>query len=45
MGRLRRWIVAGLLVWVPLGVTFLVIKFLIDLTDQTLLLVPAQFRP
>ena len=45
MGRLRRWLVAGLLVWVPLGVTFLVVKLLIDLADQVLVLLPYQYRP
>lgn len=45
MGRLRTWLVAGLLVWVPLGVTFLVVKLLVDLADQVLLLLPPQYRP
>lgn len=36
---------AGLLVWVPLGVTVLTIKFLIDLMDKTLVLLPAFLRP
>lgn len=45
MGKLRTWLVAGLLVWVPLGVTFLVVKLLVDLTDQVLLLLPTQYRP
>ena len=45
MGRVRRWIVAGLLVWVPLGVTFLVIRFMINLTDRVLLLLPDAYQP
>ena len=45
MGRLRTWLVAGLLVWVPLGVTFLVVKLLVDLADQVLLLLPEAYRP
>ncbi|BAU49872.1 membrane protein [Sulfurifustis variabilis] len=45
MHRLRRYLVAGLLIWVPLGVTLLIIKFLVDLMDQTLLLLPAGLRP
>lgn len=45
MGALRRYVVAGLLVWVPLGVTFLVVKFLVDLMDQTLVLLPAKYQP
>ncbi len=45
MSPLRRYLVAGLLVWVPIGVTLLIIKFLVDLMDQTLLLLPAGLRP
>jgi uncharacterized membrane protein len=43
--RLRRYLAAGLLVWVPLGATFLVLRFVINLMDRTLLFVPAQYRP
>ena len=42
---LRRYLVAGLLVWVPLGITFLVIKFLLELMDRLLLLLPVEWRP
>ncbi|MEE8212248.1 MAG: DUF502 domain-containing protein [Acidiferrobacterales bacterium] len=45
MGHFRRYLIAGLLVWVPLGITWFVIKFMIDLMDQTLLLLPPDFRP
>lgn len=37
--------VAGLLVWVPLGVTVLLLKLLVNLMDQTLLLLPPDYRP
>ena len=42
---LRRYLIAGLLVWVPLGITFLVLKFLLDLMDRLLLLLPVEWRP
>lgn len=42
---MRRYLVAGLLVWVPVGVTILIIKFLVDLMDQTLLLLPVGVQP
>lgn len=42
---MKRYLIAGLLVWVPLGVTFIVIRFLVDLLDKTLLLVPVRYRP
>jgi len=45
MGSLRKYIVAGLLVWVPLGVTFLVVKALVDLMDRSLVLVPKAYQP
>jgi uncharacterized membrane protein len=45
MGHLRRYLVAGLLVWVPLGVTLLVISFLVDTMDGTLRLLPEAWRP
>jgi len=45
MATLRRYLVAGLLVWVPVGVTLLIVGFLVDLMDQTLLLLPVSLQP
>jgi uncharacterized membrane protein len=45
MAALRRYLVAGLLVWVPLGVTLLIISWMVSLIDQTLLLLPEHWRP
>jgi uncharacterized membrane protein len=42
---LRRYLVAGLLVWVPLGATVLTFKFLLDLMDELLPLMPAAWQP
>jgi uncharacterized membrane protein len=41
----KRYIIAGLLVWVPLGITIWVLHFLVTTLDQTLLLVPESARP
>jgi uncharacterized membrane protein len=41
---LRRYFVAGLLVWIPLGITLWVLKLLVDMMDQSLLLLPARFQ-
>jgi uncharacterized membrane protein len=41
----RRYLMAGLLVWVPILVTVLVVRFILDLMDQTLLLLPPSVRP
>lgn len=43
--HLRRYIVAGLLVWIPLGVTIFIIKFGIELMDRTLGVIPAEYQP
>lgn len=43
--KLKRYLAAGLLVWVPLLVTFLALRFLINLMDRSLLLVPSPIRP
>jgi uncharacterized membrane protein len=45
MTALRRYLIAGLLIWVPLGVTLLVLMWLVDLMDRTLLLLPLQYQP
>lgn len=42
---MRKYLIAGLLVWLPLGVTVLVLNFLINSFDQILLLLPAMYRP
>jgi uncharacterized membrane protein len=44
MGTLRRYFVAGLLVWIPLGITLWVLSLLVDLMDQSLLLLPEHWR-
>ncbi len=45
MSRLRRYFVAGLLVWVPLASTYLLLTFSINFIDRSLLLLPPKFRP
>ena len=45
MKHLRRYLVAGLLVWIPLGVTIFILRVLIGLMDRTLLLIPQPYRP
>ena len=42
---LRSYIFAGLVVWLPILVTFLVVRFIVDLLDQTMALIPAKFQP
>ena len=45
ISALRRYLMAGLLVWIPLGVTIIVVKMLIGLLDRTLVVLPMQYRP
>lgn len=45
MTHLRRYLIAGLLVWAPLVITVLVVKFLVDVLDGTVMLLPADLRP
>jgi uncharacterized membrane protein len=42
---MKRYLIAGLLVWVPIGITIWVLHFLVSTLDQTLLLVPESLRP
>lgn len=45
MKFIRRYLVAGLLVWVPLGITLLVVRLLVRWLDGSLLLLPEPYRP
>jgi uncharacterized membrane protein len=42
---LRRYLVAGVLVWLPILASLWVIAFIVNLMDRTLLLLPQQYRP
>jgi putative FmdB family regulatory protein len=43
--RMRRYFIAGLLVWIPLGITFWVLRFIVITADQTLGVLPLSWRP
>ena len=45
MGNLRRYLIAGLLVWLPIVVTALILKFLVDVVDRSLLWLPVAAQP
>ena len=42
---MKRYLIAGLLIWVPLGVTVMVIKLLVGMMDKTLVWIPEQYQP
>ena len=43
--RLRNYLIAGLLIWIPVMVTVWVIRFLAGILDQSLVLLPSSWRP
>jgi uncharacterized membrane protein len=45
MKKLRRYLVAGVLVWAPLAVTFLLLRIAVNLMDKTLAVLPRQYQP
>ena len=45
MTTLRKYLIAGLLVWLPLAATVVIVKLVIDLLDRTILLLPPEYRP
>ena len=42
---LKRYLVTGLLIWVPLAITVWVLVGIVDIMDKTLLLLPKEYRP
>jgi uncharacterized membrane protein len=42
---LRRYLVAGILIWLPILATLWVVTFFIHIMDETLLLLPSRYRP
>lgn len=42
---IKRYFIAGLLVWVPVWITLLVINFIAELMDKTLALLPHPWQP
>jgi uncharacterized membrane protein len=42
---MKRYLITGLLIWVPLGITLWVLDLLIGTLDQSLTLLPAQWQP
>jgi uncharacterized membrane protein len=40
----KRYLITGLLIWIPLVITIWVLKLVVDVLDQSLLLLPAEWR-
>jgi uncharacterized membrane protein len=46
LGRIfRRYLIAGLLVWLPIVATVLAVRFILELVDPLLLILPPRLRP
>lgn len=45
LAYMRKYFISGLLVWLPVWVTLLVIKFLVDILSKSLLLLPPHYQP
>lgn len=45
MSALRKYFIAGLLVWLPLTATLFVLKLLVTILDKVVLLVPPAWQP
>jgi uncharacterized membrane protein len=45
LGLIRKYFISGLLVWLPIWVTLLAIKFLVDILSKSLLLLPPEYQP
>ena len=41
---MKKYLITGLLIWIPLVITLWVLKFIVDALDQTLHLLPLEFR-
>jgi uncharacterized membrane protein len=42
---LRRYLIAGLLIWLPLAITLWVLDFIVTTMDRTLMVLPASLHP
>jgi uncharacterized membrane protein len=40
----KKYLITGLLIWIPLVITIWVLKLVVDVLDQTLLLLPPEWR-
>ena len=41
---MKKYLITGLLIWIPLVITLWVLKFIVDALDQTLYLLPREFQ-
>lgn len=42
---MRKYLIAGLLFWIPIWITYVVLRFIVDLLDESLALIPDKYQP
>ena len=42
---MKKYLITGLLIWIPLAITIWVLQLIVNTMDQTLLLVPPEWQP
>jgi len=42
---MKKYLITGLLIWIPLAITIWVLEIVVNTMDQTLLLLPAEWQP
>ena len=42
---MKKYLIPGLLIWIPIVITLWVLKLIVDVLDQSLLLLPEHWRP
>ncbi len=45
MKSIRSYLITGLVVWLPILVTFIVVRFIVDLLGQSIALLPTNYHP
>lgn len=45
MANVRRYFISGLLFWLPIWATYVVIRFLVDILNNTISLLPNRYQP
>jgi uncharacterized membrane protein len=42
---MKKYLITGLLIWIPLGITIWVLELIVTSMDQSLLLIPPEYQP
>src|SRR5258706_135497 len=42
---MKKYLITGLLIWIPLAITIWVLELIVTTMDQSLLLLPPQYQP